>query len=100
MRAKHPVQLGLIDTLWFVGIASVYLGLAYATRRWAGLAPLTVIAAVAVFIATVFVEFSIVLDGDDWWDDFRAQNRLIVLVLLAQVVAVSCGWWVGWWIAG
>lgn len=100
MRAKHPVQLAAIDTLWFVGIAGINLGLAYLTRRWVGLAPLTVPAAVAVFIATALGEFYNILDVDDWWDDFRAQDRLTVLVPLAQIAAVGGGWWLGWWIAG
>lgn len=100
MRTKHPIPLALIDTLWFVSIAGVYMGLAYVARRWAGLALFAVPAAFAVLVATVFLECFIVLDEDDWWDDFRSQKRLMILVLLGQIVAVGGGWWMGWQIAG
>ena len=99
MRMRHP-RLLMFDTLWFVGIAGVELGLAYAARRWADLFPLMVFAAVVVFLATAFAELFLFLDDEDWWDDFRTQNRNLVLVPLVQIAAVGGGWWLGWRIAG
>jgi hypothetical protein len=99
MRVRHPLLL-MLDTLWFVGIAGVELGLADAARRWADLFPLMVFAAVVVFLATACAEFFLILDDEDWWDDLRTQTRNLVLVPLAQIAAVGGGWWLGWRIAG
>ncbi len=88
-----------MNTLWFIGIAAAYLALGYALRRWPWTAPFALLVGAALFVGTAYLELLIILDEDDWWDDFRSQNRMTVLVPILQIVAVVGGASLGWSIA-
>lgn len=95
-------MVALADSVWFVGVAAAFFALGYAARTWESFAlrGLLVGIGLALFLFTAAVEFLVVLDDEDWWDDFRAQNRMTVLVPILQFVAVGGGTWLGWSIAG
>jgi hypothetical protein len=56
---------------------------------------LSVVLLVCQVVAMAAITITALMYDEDWWDDFRDQNRAIALGILASVASVAVGAWLG-----
>lgn len=79
----------------------VFLGLGWLSRQ-DDLFVLSVLLTAVVFVVLGAVVFLGLAYEEDWWDDFREQNRALILFLLLHLLGLPAGWFLGrslggWW---
>jgi uncharacterized membrane protein YbhN (UPF0104 family) len=84
---------GAVTAFW-IAVIGVYAGV---TTLASGSAWLVVAGVLAVLACVATVCFFVVLDAEDWWDEFRGQNRLAVICAVLLVVSLVVGVGLGWW---
>ncbi|GLW34969.1 hypothetical protein Areg01_79050 [Actinoplanes regularis] len=97
-RVGSAVAYYGVNALFWALVTAVHAGLtmlAFASARHVvdALAGMTL-----VFVCAALVCGIVVLDVDDWWDDFREQNRLAVVCGALLVATLLSGIGIGWWI--
>lgn len=90
--SQVPVTAALRASL--LGYYSVAGLLAFAYAYWSSLT-VTVVLALVQVLAMGAVTVAALMYEEDWWDDFKGQNRSIAVGIVANVATVLVCTWLG-----
>ncbi|MEU4162866.1 hypothetical protein [Actinoplanes sp. NPDC026670] len=77
-------------------VMAAYAGLTAVAAVSVWFAVPALIGIAGVFAVVVVTCFFVVLDAEDWWDDFRDQRRLAITCGTLSVVSLLGGIGIGW----
>jgi hypothetical protein len=79
----------------YLAVLPVSFGLGWLSRQGDGALLLSLVLGTIVFLGLGFAVFLWLAYEEDWWDDFREQNRAMVVFGLLHLVGLPAAWFWG-----